>query len=187
MRLQKYLTEERIELEFTREDEEEWAKDLAQRWNKKASFSFFTDAVIIDAPTPVMKKIRKEISDMAKKLKGLYINEAKKITVKDLPSMYHKDPLYKAVLMAKSKSEYDKALKTLKSIRGETAFRNFVAALKDANEVMDKARKKYESTLSEAVKLSKKEKKWFDKQTSGGRLFVPVHTGGDFEHRQLRS
>jgi glycyl-tRNA synthetase beta subunit len=112
-----------------------------------------------------------------------YLNEAKKITVKDLPSMYHKDPLYKAVLMAKSKSEYDKALKTLKSIRGETAFRNFVAAIKDANEVMDKARKKYESTLSEAVKLSKKEKKWFDKQTSGGRLFVPVHTGGDFEHK----
>jgi hypothetical protein len=75
MKLREYLTEERIELEFTREDEEEWAKDLAQRWNRKASFSFFTDAVIIDAPTPVMKKIRKEISDMSRKLKGLYINE----------------------------------------------------------------------------------------------------------------
>ncbi len=72
-----------------------------------------------------------------------YLKEAKKITVKDLPSMFHKDPLYKAVLMAKNRKEYDKALETLKSIRGDTAFKNFVEALKDAQETFDKARKKH--------------------------------------------
>jgi hypothetical protein len=65
-----------------------------------------------------------------------------KMTVKDLPTMFHKDPLYKAVLMATNKKEYDKALATLKSIRGDAAFRNFVKALKDAEETFNKARKK---------------------------------------------
>lgn len=80
-----------------------------------------------------------------------YLKEAKKITVKDLPSMFHKDPLYKAVLMAKNRKEYDKALETLRSIRGEAAYRKLLKALKDAQETFDKARKKH--GVSEATKI----------------------------------
>jgi len=93
---------------------------------------------VIGAPK-YKKKKRKSRLD---KWEYTVYEAAKKITVKDLPMMFHKDPLYKAVLMAKSKREYDKALTTLKSIRGDTAFRNFVKALKDAEETFNKASKK---------------------------------------------
>ena len=43
---------------------------------------------------------------------------------------YMDDPLYKAVLTAKNKKEMDKAIETLKSIRGETAYNNFLRILK---------------------------------------------------------
>ena len=86
----------------------------------------------------------------------------KKITVKDLPMMFHKDPLYKAVLMAKSKREYDKALTTLKSIRGDTAFRNFVKALKDAEETFNKARTKKHKKSGYVLHHAPKERGYSD-------------------------
>ena len=48
----------------------------------------------------------------------------------DIPKAYMNDPLYKAVITSKNQKEYDKAVKTLKGIRGETAFNNFVRMLK---------------------------------------------------------
>lgn len=95
MRLDKYLKEDRIELEFTTDKEEKWAKQLSTKWNKDANFSFFTDAVLINATPQVMNKIRLEISKASKKLKGLYINEAVRKTafgeeewVKDIDTFY---------------------------------------------------------------------------------------------------
>lgn len=75
MKFRDYITEERVELEFTTGAEEIWAQKLAKKWNRKASFSFFVDAVIIDAPEPVMRKIRMEVSNATSKLKGLYVSE----------------------------------------------------------------------------------------------------------------
>ena len=89
------------------------------------------------------KEPTEEASKLGEELAKALLGEERKITVKDLPFMYHKDPLYKAVLMAPNEKEYKKALETLKSIRGETAFKNFKKALKDAQETFDKAREKY--------------------------------------------
>jgi len=70
-----FLNEERIEIEFTTEKEEKWVKKLAQKWQRKAGWSFFTDAVIVDAKPDIIAKIRMEVSDATKKLKGLYVSE----------------------------------------------------------------------------------------------------------------
>lgn len=48
----------------------------------------------------------------------------------NIPKAYMDDPLYKAVITSKNQKEYDKAVKTLKAIRGETAFNNFIRMLK---------------------------------------------------------
>ncbi len=53
-----------------------------------------------------------------------------KVSMKDVPARYLKDPLYKKVLMAKSKNEYEKALDTLTNIRGESAVENFKKKIK---------------------------------------------------------
>jgi len=50
------------------------------------------------------------------------------VTMKDIPKEFMGDPLYKAVFNAKDQKSYDKALKTLLSIRGRGA----VDALKHA-------------------------------------------------------
>lgn len=62
------------------------------------------------------------------------LSEEKGYTVKQLskwgvPNEFLKDPLYVKVLTAKNRKEYDKALDTLKKIRGETAVRNFAKKL----------------------------------------------------------
>jgi hypothetical protein len=75
MRFKEYLSEERITLDFTREDEEEFARRLAEKFQRDASFSFFEDAVVIDANPKVMKTIKDIIKKTSKKLKGLYISE----------------------------------------------------------------------------------------------------------------
>jgi hypothetical protein len=49
-------------------------------------------------------------------------------TIKDVPEEFMNDPLYKAVITAKDKKSFDKALDTLKKIRGSGA----VDALKHA-------------------------------------------------------
>lgn len=62
---------------------------------------------------------------------ALLLGEAlleKKYTLKDIPKEFMEDPLYKAVFVAKDKKSYDKALKTLLSIRGRSA----IDALKNA-------------------------------------------------------
>lgn len=43
---------------------------------------------------------------------------------------YMNDPLYKAVLTSKNKKDFNKSLNTLKSIRGESAFNDFLRMLK---------------------------------------------------------
>ena len=43
---------------------------------------------------------------------------------------YMNDPLYKAVLKSKSQKEYDKAMTTLRSIRGDSAVNDFIRKLK---------------------------------------------------------
>lgn len=44
-----------------------------------------------------------------------------KYQLKDVPKEFMADPLYKNVLTAKDKASYEKALKTLMSIRGRSA------------------------------------------------------------------
>ena len=45
-------------------------------------------------------------------------------------TQFMEDPLYKAVLTAKNKKEMDKAVEIVKSIRGETAYNNFLRIIK---------------------------------------------------------
>lgn len=71
---------------------------------------------------------RRIMKDIAEKI-DKYLGEAKH-SLKDVPSEFMADPLYKNVLTAKDRQSYDKALKTLLSIRGRGA----VDALKYAME-----------------------------------------------------
>lgn len=63
-----------------------------------------------------------------------YVNEngviPTKYSIKDVPKEFMADPLYKAVLTAKDGKEYQKALKTLLSIRGSDAINALRAAMK---------------------------------------------------------
>ena len=66
--------------------------------------------------------------DITEKI-DVYLNE--KESLKDVPKEFMEDPLYKAVLTAKNKKEYDKALKELLSIRGKNAVDALKHAMKD--------------------------------------------------------
>lgn len=57
------------------------------------------------------------------------VSEAKKV-----PKEFMNDPLYKKVLTAKNKEEYDKALDTLKKIRGSSAVKSLKKAMSEAKE-----------------------------------------------------
>jgi hypothetical protein len=52
----------------------------------------------------------------------------------EVKKRYMSDPLFAKILNAKNKKEYDKAVETCKSIRGDTAFQNFVKAAKTLSE-----------------------------------------------------
>jgi len=62
---------------------------------------------------------------------------------KDVPKEFMNDPLYKKVLTAKNKKDFDKALETLQKIRGSSA----VASLKKAIK-----KKKFSESLDEAAR-----------------------------------
>jgi len=64
------------------------------------------------------------------KIDRMLIDEEKKYTLLDVPQEFLGDPLYKAVLTAKDRKEYDKALDTLKSIRGSSAVQAIQNAIK---------------------------------------------------------
>ena len=64
------------------------------------------------------------------KIDRMLIDEEKKYTLLDVPQEFLGDPLYKAVLTAKDKKAYDKALDTLKSIRGSSAVQAIQNAIK---------------------------------------------------------
>lgn len=51
------------------------------------------------------------------------------ITEKKIPDEFKNDPLYMAVLNSKNKKEYDKALDTLRKIRGSSAVASFQKAM----------------------------------------------------------
>ena len=52
-----------------------------------------------------------------------------KYKLSDVPKEFMADPLYKNVLTAKDKQSYEKALKTLLSIRGRSAVDSFKYAM----------------------------------------------------------
>lgn len=58
----------------------------------------------------------------------------------EIKKRYMSDPLFAKILNAKDKKEFDKAVETCKSIRGDTAFQNFVKASKTLSEAQQKSK-----------------------------------------------
>ena len=102
-----------------------------------------------------------------------YIKE--NYSMKDVPKEFMGDPLYKAVLTAKNPKEYEKALKTLQSIRGSSAVGALKAAMdnKKQNEQTDVqllTKNRYNSNFKLTLKVAK--------PLLAKKLIEPTLTGG---------
>jgi len=85
-------------------------------------------------PCPDTHEWDEKLQECVPKISKLKEALMMEVSMKDVPKEYLKDPLYKKVLVAKNKAEYDKALDALKQIRGESAVRNFVKKVKSLKE-----------------------------------------------------
>ena len=68
---------------------------------------------------------RKEIAEKIMKIAKSLISEDRKGLIEEIKKRYDNDPVYMAVIEAKNQREQKKAVDTLKSVRGEQAYKKF--------------------------------------------------------------